>query len=419
MRAGERYSVMFLVFTVLLTSAIFPYFVFANNESELRVAIEAKNKEIERIEEEIKQYQKSVEQTSAAARTLQGTINRINQEIKNLNYQLSLTKIKISKTALEIQDLEAELQKTLDAIHQQRSLLAEALRQLDELERQTLVEVLLEYSSLTQFFDIIEKNKTIEHAMQQLYDELRLLQTNLETQKGAAENARTTLLGLTEQLTDQRALEDEERKAKSYLLRVTKNQEAQYQKLLKEREQQRDAIEREMEAIEDELRRLIDPSLLPTKGTGVLAWPVVNPIITQGFGLTAFSQSTDVYNGKGHNGIDLRASIGTPMYAAEKGTVKDIGDTDIICPGGSYGKWIVIEHPNNLSTLYAHLSRIRVTSGQTLSRGDIIGLSGNTGYTTGPHLHFTVYASNTFRQAKTKHCGLAPAGGYLNPLDYL
>jgi len=419
MRAGERYRVVFLIFWALLVNALFPHFLSANSESELRASIEEKNKEIARIEEEIKQYQQGVEQTAAAARTLQGAVNRINQEIKNLNYQLSLTKTKISKTELEIQGLESELQQTLNAIAEQQMLLTEALRQLDELERQTLVEIFFQYASLAQFFDVIEKNKTLELTIKRSYDAFRNLQEDLEVQKSNAEKARRELLGLTDQLSDQRALEEEERKSKAYLLKVTKNQESRYQKLLKEREQQRDAIEREIEAIEDELRRLIDPASLPTKGKGVLGWPVVNPITTQGFGITSFSQNTDVYNGKGHNGIDLRASIGTTIYAAENGIVKDIGDTDTVCPGGSYGKWIVIEHPNNLSTLYAHLSRIRVSAGQTIQRGDIIGLSGNTGYTTGPHLHFTVYASNTFRQAKTNHCGLIPAGGYLDPLDYL
>ena len=421
MKAGGWSWIMFLVFIAFVTSAVFLFFftVEAATENELKQKIEAKNQEIQKLEEEIKQYQKSVEQTSATARTLQGAVNKINQEIKNLNYQLSLTKTKISKTEFEIQGLDSEIQKTLDNITKQQVLLAEALRQLDELERQTLVEIFLQYSSLAQFFDVIEKNKTLESTIKQSHDALRFLRTDLETQKNGAERVRQKFLGLTEQLADQRSLEEEEQRNKTNLLKTTKNKEAQYQKLLREREQQRDAIEREIEAIEDDLRRLIDPSSLPAKGKGVLAWPVTNPIITQGFGITSFSQNTDVYGGKGHNGIDLRAPIGTSVYAAEQGIVKDIGDTDRICPGGSYGKWIVIEHPNNLSTLYAHLSRIRVSTGQTVSRGDIIGLSGNTGYTTGPHLHLTVYASNTFRQAQTRHCGLVPAGGYLNPLDYL
>lgn len=421
MRAGERLCIISIIFMALLASASFPHFLSASTESELTAAIEAKNKEIAQLEEEIKQYQKSVNQTAATARTLQGAVNRINQEIKNLNYQLSLTKTKISKTELEIKNLAAELQKTLDAINKQRTLLTEALRQLDELERQTLVEVFLKYPSLAQFFDIIEKNKTLERAIKQSYDTLRLLQGNLEAQKNVAESARRELLGLTEQLADQRALEEEERKTKATLLHTTKNQEAQYQKLLKERETEREAILQEIQEIEDNLRKLIDPARLPRPRAGVLVWPIIGAVLTQSFGATP--DSPILYNGQPHNGIDIRAPIGTPVYAAESGEVVRVGNTDAFPKCLSYGKWILIRHPNNLATLYAHLSLIKVQDGAMMKRGELIGYSGDTGYATGPHLHFTVYDARTveFRASNRPKstCKTLPFGGYLNPLAYL
>ena len=69
------------------------------------------------------------------------------------------------------------------------------------------------------------------------------------------------------------------------------------------------------------------------------------------------------------------------------------GNTDEPRGCYSYGKWILIKHENGLSTLYAHLSLIKVNAGETVNTGDIIGYSGNTGYSTGPHLHLTVYAT--------------------------
>ena len=88
---------------------------------------------------------------------------------------------------------------------------------------------------------------------------------------------------------------------------------------------------------------------------------------------------------KFHNGLDIRVSIGTPVGAAADGIVIAAGWA------GGYGKMIKIKHYNGYTTLYGHLSRIYVRVGQRVRRGQIIGRSGNTGRTTGPHLHFTVW----------------------------
>jgi len=105
--------------------------------------------------------------------------------------------------------------------------------------------------------------------------------------------------------------------------------------------------------------------------------------------------------------------------AAEDGVVKGSGNSDIACPGGSYGKWILIEHQNHLSTVYAHLSVIKVSQGEAVKRGDLIAYSGDTGYTTGPHLHFTVYDARTVQMKSSRVCGILPYGGYLDPILYL
>ena len=85
-----------------------------------------------------------------------------------------------------------------------------------------------------------------------------------------------------------------------------------------------------------------------------------------------------------HEGIDLRAAVGTRVYASKTGRVIFAGRK------GGYGKIVGIEHEGNFSTWYGHLSRIRVKVGQTVSQGRVIGLSGNTGISTGPHLHFEI-----------------------------
>jgi len=89
----------------------------------------------------------------------------------------------------------------------------------------------------------------------------------------------------------------------------------------------------------------------------------------------------------GHNGIDFRAAVGTPVVSAAEGTIT------LARSGGynsGYGSYVVIKHPNGTQTLYAHLSAVYVATGAEVRRGQTIGLSGNTGRSTGPHLHFEV-----------------------------
>lgn len=83
-----------------------------------------------------------------------------------------------------------------------------------------------------------------------------------------------------------------------------------------------------------------------------------------------------------HGGVDFAINIGEPIYAVFDGVVR------VAQVNGGYGNMILIRHYNNLETLYGHLSKIKVKAGQIVKAGDIIGYSGNTGFSTGPHLHF-------------------------------
>ena len=131
----------------------------------------------------------------------------------------------------------------------------------------------------------------------------------------------------------------------------------------------------------------------------------------------AFAQMEYVHHW--HNGLDFAASIGTPILAAEAGVVAATANEDLYCPHGAYGKFIVINHNDGLTTLYGHLSRPLVTVGQVVKRGQLIGYSGATGDVTGPHLHFTVFAQSTYYLSNSKYCGPLPQGGDLNPSGYL
>jgi murein DD-endopeptidase MepM/ murein hydrolase activator NlpD len=114
-------------------------------------------------------------------------------------------------------------------------------------------------------------------------------------------------------------------------------------------------------------------------GTGTpsasgLIWPVNGPVVS-GFGMRW---------GRMHEGIDISAATGTPIWAAAAGTVIHAGWL------GGYGNLVVLDHGNGLATAYAHASAILVALGQSVSQGQTVALVGSTGNSSGPHLHFEV-----------------------------
>jgi len=112
----------------------------------------------------------------------------------------------------------------------------------------------------------------------------------------------------------------------------------------------------------------------PASSGGQLGWPVAGPV-TSGFGARW---------GRMHEGIDIAVGSGTPVYAAAAGTVIHAGWL------GGYGNLVVIDHGNGLSTAYAHNSSFVVGPGASVGKGFVIALSGNTGNSSGPHVHFEV-----------------------------
>lgn len=111
--------------------------------------------------------------------------------------------------------------------------------------------------------------------------------------------------------------------------------------------------------------------------TGTFAWPVQK--------VPRMYVSAYWGDGRGHKGVDIAAPKGTLIYAADGGTVVSV-KTD-----SRYGKYFVVDHGNNIRTLYAHCSEINVTAGQKVSRGQAIAKVGSTGNSTGPHLHIEVH----------------------------
>ena len=409
---------------------------------ELQNKINIKGQEIEKIEAEIEKYEKEIAKTTKESKTLKNQIYQLQSTANKLKSEINLTNKQIDATGLSIEKLGIEIENKNNQIKTSKDSLAEILRELNEEEAQTLLEILLKHDSLSEFFSNLEQMDYLQKDINVGLEELKELKETYEEKQSQKRQEKNNLETLTVKLGDQKQIAENNKKNKNYLLTVTKNKESNYKKLRNEQLEKKEAFERELQSLEAELRIEIDPNSLPSVGSGVLTWPMSDPspkscwdggggaknCITQFFGNTPFAtKNSQIYNGSGHTGLDFRASVGMEVKAASGGVIKGVGNTDAVKGCYSYGKWVLIEHRNGLSTLYAHLSLIKVSEGQSVATGQVIGYSGATGYATGPHLHFTVYATQGVKITKFTHSincknaivPIADKKAYLNPLSYL
>ena len=145
----------------------------------------------------------------------------------------------------------------------------------------------------------------------------------------------------------------------------------------------------------DKVEDLSAPAAPPIKAVARPAGPVTRKVlfeapvkgyrINSAFGLRKLTIEAKA---RAHKGVDIAAPKGTSVYTTAEGKVIRAG-----FQAGGYGNFIEVKHPNGLSSVYGHLSRIDVHTGQQVASGERIGLVGSTGYSTGPHLHFEVRRS--------------------------
>lgn len=401
----------------------------AEAEAAAKAQISQTNAQIEQLKAEIAQLQKSLTSTTAQKATLQNAIKALDLQIQKLQKSVTLTTTQISQKDREINALSGDISETQQDINQATAGVASAIRKLDQSDQEQLVTTLLGGGTLSSFLDEAISLESLRTDLQLRIAKLSDLKSNLQDSKSAAETKRQELANLKANLNQQKQGVSAAKADQSTLLTQTKNKESEYQKLIAQKQAQEAEFEQDLLDFQAQLGLIVAPGSVPASIAGTLQWPLDNVRITQYFGNTSFAtQNAQLYNGKGHTGIDFAASTGTRILAARGGVVLGTGNTDLTCPNASFGKWVFIKHDNGLSTLYAHLSTISVSKGQAVDTGDVVGYSGTTGYATGPHLHFGVYASSGSEIAsfasssckgKTYTMPVGDVKAYLNPLSYL
>lgn len=379
---------------------------------DLQKQIDARSKEIRRLEEEARRYRTLVGQKAQEQKTLTNQIGLLEAEIQELTLRIRITRTHIQRTEATVEELSGDIEEKERQIAQTKEYIAALIQELNEKDSETLLTTLLRAPSLAVFSEELEYVLNLNQSVHERLTTLESLTDQLESEKKVAEEEKQNLEASQRELAARENVTEDRKEERERLLNLTGKAKKSYEQTLKEIKQQQKAIQEEIVAFEAKLRQLLDLKRLPGSQPGLLAWPA-RGTLSQGYGPTSETGFlNDAY--KFHNGIDLAIPSGTPVKAAHDGVVKAVGDNGKY----AYGRWVAVEHGNGLTTLYAHFSSMAVSPGQKIGRGEVVGYSGSTGFSTGPHLHFTVYATETFR-TEQRWFGLLPLGGSVNPLLYL
>jgi murein DD-endopeptidase MepM/ murein hydrolase activator NlpD len=402
-------------------------FTTAQTADELQRQKAEKQKKLETIEKQISQYQSEIKGIQKQANTLANQIKSLNLEIVSTEAQIELTNDKIEVTNLEIADVTQKIIETQEEIAAQKAILKSLIADIYDLDQRSPLEIALENDNFDQFLDQVQYVTSVQEQTQETLAKIKKLEADLEERQAKLKDEKKKLDELVVQLDEAKRQLVANQRAKQLVLDQTRSQERSYQRLLSEQQKLEDALEDEIADLDSKIAaKLGNSKIKPVHG--LLAWPMKGTM-TQGYGNTGFRSLGYSY----HNGIDIAAPAGTPIYAAADGVVEAVGTGQ-----GAYGNWVAIKHASGkfankaIISLYGHMSSFRVKDGQAVKMGDLIGFEGNTGNTTrllygphrGYHLHFTIFDARGFGVApgtNTKAFGnyMVPYGAPYNPLDFL
>lgn len=400
----------------------------ATNLDILNATRTANQAKIEQLKNQIKQFQQQIAVAQKSADTLQTAVLIFDKQIAATQLQIDAKQTEIEDANLQISALEEIIAQKNNDLQQNRKILSELLVQLNEYDGEYALKTTVGSDNLSDFLDQIQYTKDYQDKIFQLVQKIKDIKAQLEKEEAALVAQVKTLEELKQQLQDTQDALNEQRDQKQQLLNQTRGLEKNYQKLLASSKQEQEDLQKEVDDLDAKIRAQLGNKSIPA-AKGILAWPV-DGVLTQGYGKTGFTALGYDF----HNGVDIAAPAGAPVYAAADGVIYDTDKSDV-----SYGNWVAIQHnistskgSSQIITLYGHLRTIKVTKGQEVKQGDIIGYEGNTGNTTkklygperGYHVHFGVYDMEGFginTGAYTKIYGpyRIPYGYTYNPMDFL
>lgn len=419
----------FVLYIILIFVLFYflPSTISALTPEQIRQQIENTNSQIEALDKEIKKFQSQIAETSEQATSLAQTIKELNLTRSKLTKEKEKIQSKITVTGLVIENLSNTIEKKEITIQNQRETLSKMIKNLNQNDNVHPIERLLTIGNFSEFSKEYNNILTLNQKIKENIESISNEKDKLSTSKVEKEDEKQNLDSLKKDLVQKEQVVAITKKEKDSLLNQTKNKEAEYKKLLAERQKIRDTFEKALEEYEAQLKFILNPKLIPAKGSGVLSWPLDSILVTSSFGDRCLTLN-GYYSCRFHYGTDFRAPTGTKVMAMASGVVEGTGDTDLSCKNASFGKWVFIRYNNGLASTYGHLSVISAKPGQVVKAGDVVGLSGNTGASSAPHLHVSVYASGGVNvdTVPSQSCSgkiftqpISAKDAHLNPADYL
>ena len=345
-------------------------------------ALEQKKRE---QQEKLKDLEKQIAEAKAKKEDVMVTKKLLDQRNQLLLEQIDDTQNQIDDAAAQIVRYELLEQ-------EQYALFCQQVRSEEERGSLSYLSVLFKATSMVDLLnrmefvnEVAEYNKTLIAAMKETRENIKAEKTEMEAKEAQLGEQQDELQGKLDETTK------------------LMNEYAADQKAL---ERMHAAEEKAADEIDAQIARLIaDSDVVP--GSEGFIWPVsTSKMISSPIGSRV---APGGFGSTNHKGVDI-CNVGytSSVYATKSGRVLLTNSSGW---GGGYGNYVVIDHGGGLTTLYAHMSVVKVSPGDTVSQGTVIGVTGNTGASTGPHLHYEV-RTTTIVNGKSVTV-------YQNPLNYL
>ncbi len=386
------------------------------------------NEKLNQIKQQINSYQQQISQTRQQSASLKNEISIYDNQMKSMELQIEANSTQTEDTKLQIDELQIQIDRRRVEMEENKKVLGQLISQLAKLDDSSFMQLFLGSGNFSSFLDEVQRTRSVQDQVYSLISRIKDIKAKLEKQQEELKKELKKLEELKKSLEVSQQSLEEQRQQKESLLAKTRGVESNYQKLLGASKSEEDKLQQEIYNLDNAAReKLGNRSIAPSKG--VLGWPM-DGVLTQRYGNTGFTSLG--YNF--HNGLDIAAPAGKPIYAAAAGTVAncDTGEA-------AYGNWCTVRHNIETKTgarcivsLYAHMRSIGVRGGQAVAQGDLIGYEGNTGNTTrliygpdrGYHLHFTIFDCDGYKVTAGTYTNIyghysVPSGYTYNPLDFL
>ena len=343
-----------------------PLTQFQEEQKKLQQEMDAKLKEINASKDKQRSLQTEIEQIEAQT-------DRIEQEYYSAQKQLTVAQTQVEEASKQLEETKATLARRQEAF--QGRLRASYMQ-----GEVNYMDVLFDSTSFTDFITRFDMLDRLLGQDKKMLEQIKTDMAKVEEEKKILEKKRDDL----------QALKNSKQKAMDDLNAIANQKSALVKQIEDDKELQLAAYEKMEKASQElavKIRQLQEESGYQAEFSGVFAWPTPGyKTITDDFGPRTHPV-TGAY--KNHTGIDIAAKGGTNIHAADAGEVIFAG------PYGVWGNAVIINHGSGMTTLYAHQSKILCAKGDIVAKGDVIGLVGSTGWSTGNHLHFEVRLNGT------------------------